>query len=84
MKIARESSQAKELLGSDPSQELEVSEWLEAASRFDALTLLGKLDGALVSRTYLAGASFSLADIVVFAAVLGALWKGHAPSRCGL
>ena len=71
--IAKASSQAKQLLGLDAAQELEIADWLEAACRFDALTLLGKLDGVLLARTYLAGASFTLADIVVFAAVLGAI-----------
>lgn len=57
------------LLGADALQQLEVSEWLEFVSFCSASVLIKKLDEVLQVRTYLAGASFSLADIAAFAVV---------------
>jgi hypothetical protein len=70
-------SAASSLLGTDVTQQLEVSEWLEFASTTPQPAFLEKLDVVLRVRTYLAGSSFSLADIVAFTVVAGACLPGR-------
>ncbi|KAF6263252.1 hypothetical protein COO60DRAFT_1624675 [Scenedesmus sp. NREL 46B-D3] len=69
--VARSSSIVDQLLGSQPTQQAQVLEWLTLASAELAGSIsdekLAKLNAALASRTFLAGgAAPSLADLVLF------------------
>jgi glutathione S-transferase len=59
------------LLGLDDLQRLEISEWLEFAAGASPQAVQSKLSDVLLVRTYLAGASFSLADVIAFASIAG-------------
>ncbi|WIA21084.1 hypothetical protein OEZ85_005404 [Tetradesmus obliquus] len=69
--VARSSSKAEQLLGSQPSQQAQVLEWLSLASAELAGSVsdekLSKINAALATRTFLAGgAAPSLADLLLF------------------
>ncbi|WIA41370.1 hypothetical protein OEZ86_004962 [Tetradesmus obliquus] len=69
--VARSSSKADQLLGSQPSQQAQVLEWLSLASAELAGSVsdekLSKINAALPTRTFLAGgAAPSLADLLLF------------------
>lgn len=68
--IAR--SAAPALLGSTEADVAAVESWLEATLRFSAADLSAQAEAALSDRTYLAGASLSLADVAVYAALCDA------------
>eukprot|EP00798_Chlamydomonas_sp_ICE-L_P022930 gene22930-30109_t len=70
--ITEQSSKASQLLGSSPEEKAQIDEWLASATtELQPLVddKLIKVNDWLLSRTYLVGNAFSVADIIVFGVV---------------